>query len=147
MGRSTARHRKNEGEQKVKKVRRRRKMTPEQREAASKRLAEARAKKAPAELKNVHDDVKALPPDHDFSVENVKKWIKSNKQKLPSLKVAARKNEKDALAKLLAVEAYIRHCEIWLRDAVWLDLFWGEHQEHSCGTVKKTIVPHEPKKK
>ena len=48
-------------------VKKKRKMTPEQREAASERLRVAREKKGPAHYKNVAKNVLALPDDHYLS--------------------------------------------------------------------------------
>lgn len=116
-----------------KKRRKKRTLTPEQKQAAAERLAAAREKKPVAELKTVHDSVKALAPDHPLCVENVKKWIKTNKEKLPALKNAVRRNEKGALAELLSTEAYIRNMQNYLKEGIWLDLFYGENQETRMG--------------
>ena len=53
----------------------RRKMSPEQREAAIARLAKAREKrlaKKPPEYKNFHPSVVALPDDHPVSLKKVR---------------------------------------------------------------------------
>ena len=71
------------------KVKRKRKpMTPEQRAAASERLALARAKRAPAKNSSVHPDVLALPDDHAVSYVKVKEWLKYNTELLSGLKLS-----------------------------------------------------------
>ena len=61
-------------------VRKKRQMTPEQREAAAERLRLAREKKGPAQYKNVAKSVLALPDDHYLSYKSVKKWIKTQQE-------------------------------------------------------------------
>ena len=112
------------------KVRKRRKpMTPEQREAAAERLAKARAAKAPAEYKSIAPSVVALPDDDLFSLKNVRRWIKTQKELLSSARKMMRQKVKDAEATVLVHEGYIRNMERYLRDGVWADSFYGEYQE------------------
>jgi len=65
---------------KSKKPRKKRYLTPDQIEAAAKRLEAAREKRLrdnPPEYKSVHPDVLALTPDDSLNVNNVKLWIKN----------------------------------------------------------------------
>ena len=61
-------------------VRKKRQMTPEQKEAAVERLRIAREKKGPAQYKNVAKSVIDLPDDHYLSYKSVKKWIKTQQE-------------------------------------------------------------------
>ena len=114
---------------KRKKYKRRREMTPEQKQAAADRLAAAREKRLqanPPEYKNVHPDVLALEDDDGWSHKNVKKYIKAQKKLLTLYKSAFRRGEKGSEAKYLSTHSYIKNMENYLRTGVWLDNFWGE---------------------
>ena len=121
------------------KYKRRRQLTPEQKQAAVDRLAAAREKRLqnnPPEYKNIHEDVLALDDDHSWSHKNVKKYIKAQKEILTTYKSAFRRGEKGAEAKYLSTHSYIKNMETYLRTGVWLDSFWGEDRnkkvQHIC---------------
>lgn len=120
----------------------RRKMTPEQKEAAAERLRLAREKRLrenPPKYSNIHPSVLALPDDHPFSRKNVVQWIKTQKGMLPGLRSAIRNKVKGAIAEEASTKAYIRHCETYLRNGDWCDDFYGEYQEKRVKWV--TVVP------
>ena len=114
-------------------------MTAEQRVAAGKRLALARAKKKPAQYKSVHPKVRALDDDNDFSIVSIKRYIKATTEKISNLKKAVRLNEKGAIAKLASAQAYKRHCEQYLKDGIWSLDFIGENEE--LRVVWGTLAP------
>lgn len=118
----------------AKKPRKKRKpMTPEQREAAAARLAEAREKRQAERLlesKSIHESLKNLPESHPRSPSKVRKWIITQKKIRADWAKKARKNEKGAEAKFLIADTYIKNMEYYLRTGEWVDLFFGEHQEH-----------------
>jgi hypothetical protein len=117
---------------------RRKPMSEEQKKAAAERLAKAREKRLkenPPEYKSIHPEVLKLGDDHAWSHINVKKWIKTQKDLLKSERANVRANVKGAAAKASQHEGYIRNMERYLRDGVWLDLFWGEYQQNKCKTV------------
>ena len=98
------------------------------------RLAIAREKRLrenPPKYKNVHPSVLAKPDDHTFSLKNVRQWIKTQKELVKKHKSDARMKQpvKGAIAKAASAEGYIRHCEAYLANGVWLDDFYGEFQE------------------
>lgn len=70
---------------------------------------------------------------------SVTKYIKSQKEQLPSLRAAIRQKVKGATAKEASCKAYIRHCETYLRNGDWCDDFYGEYQEKRVKWV--TVVP------
>jgi len=120
-------------------AKKKRKMSEEQRAAAIERLAKARekrmAKAGPPQ--NVHPDVYALPDEHNFSVKNVRKWIKSTKEQIPGARQAVRLKQKGAQMELASLQAYVRNCEWYLRNGDWIDNFYGEHQEKRIRWVTK----------
>ena len=117
-------------------------MTEEQKKAASERLAKAREKRLrenPPKYSNIHPSVLALPDEHPFSRVSVTKYIKTQKEQLPSLRAAIRQKVKGAIAQEASCKAYIRHCETYLRNGDWCDDRYGEHMEKRVKWV--TIVP------
>ena len=121
----------------------RRKLTKEQKQAAAARLAAARAKKGEPKYSQYNQKVVNLPDDHKLSFNKVRSWIKTNKAKLPLLKKAVRQKERGSIAKLAIVEGYISNMESYLRNGIWLDLFYGEDQEHSTGWTKRWVARYD----
>ena len=116
-------------------------MTEEQKAAASERLAkarEARAAKNPDYGKSgVHESLRGLPDEHQLSPARVKKWIKVQKDYAKSERAAVRQKVKGADAKLADHEGYIRNMQKYLRDGVWVDMFYGEQQQ---GKIRNRCV-------
>ena len=122
----------------VKKYRKKRVMTEEQKKAASERLAKAREKRMkenPPQYKSIHSEVLKLDDDHEWSHHNVKKWIKTQKELLASEKRNLRGGVKGTEAKVASIEGYIRNLETYLRTGTYTDLFWGEYQQNKVGQV------------
>ena len=115
---------------KPKKMRKTRKMTPEQKKAAADRLRKARENKEPSQNKMVDESVRNLPDDYPFSLKNVREWIKENKQMLTSIR--SFKDSKDASerAKYQSVETYVANLEAYLRSGVYLDNRWGAQAQN-----------------
>jgi hypothetical protein len=108
-----------------------RRMTEEQRLAAIERLAKAREKRLAnaGPPQNIHPNVYALPDDHKFSYKQVRSWIKTQKELLGPARSAMRQNQKGAIAEVASIQAYIRHCEWYLKHGDWIDDFYGQYQE------------------
>ena len=70
----------------VKPIKRKRKMTEEQRAAAAERLAKARAARGPSKNLSVHESIRDLPDDHALAPKKVKAWIREQQLKLRSMK-------------------------------------------------------------
>ena len=121
----------------------RRKLTPEQKAAAAARLAAARAKKGEPKYSQYNQKVVNLPDDHKLSFKKVRSWIKTNKAKLPLLKKAVRQKERGSIAKLAITEGYISNMESYLRNGLWLDLFYGEDQEHTTGWYRRHVARYD----
>ena len=121
----------------------RRKLTQAQKQAAAERLAAARAKKGEPKYSQYNQKVVNLPDDHKLSFKKVRSWIKTNKEKLPLLKKAVRQKERGSIAKLAITEGYISNMESYLRNGLWLDLFYGEDQEHSTGWFRRHVARYD----
>ena len=111
------------------KIKKTRKISEEHKEKLRTRLAEMRAKKKPAEYKNIAKSVLALPDDDTYSFKNVKEWIKENKLQVSALGQQARgrnvapKEKQAALNLADSKKAYIRYCEFYLKTGDWVGLF------------------------
>ena len=130
--------RKIENDTTIKTRKRRKPMSEEQKAAAAERLAKAREKRLkenPPEYKSIHPSVLERGEDDPWHHTKVKQWIKTQKGLLSAEKSAARANVKGAIAKVASIEGYIRNMERYLRDGVWLDLFWGEYQQNKTRNV------------
>ena len=123
----------------VKTRKRRKPMTREQRAAAAERLAKARAAKGESKNLSLHKDIRNLEEDHPISPVKVKKWLKSNKEALAAAKKDA-KTDKKANARVGQLETYVTNMERYLRTGVWLDLFYGENQEHRVRRKVTTLA-------
>lgn len=133
-----------------KKPRKQRKMTAEQKAEAAARLRKAREARGPAQYTMIDDTVKNLPDDHIFSLKNVRKWIKTNKELLSS--ISSFKDSKESAERLqyATVETYITNLNSYLRTGEYMDMFYGEHRQnkikyrcthmayHADGTPKRT---------
>ena len=117
-----------------------RKISEERKQQLREQLEKARAKRKPAEYKNIHPSVLALPDEDNYSFKNVKEWIKDSKEQVSAfnksgrgLKVSPQDKQKasrDADNK----RAYIRFCEHYLKTGDWISLKSGKYEEH-------TVVP------
>ena len=120
----------------------RRRMTEEQKIAASERLRVAREKRLrenPPKYANIHPTVLEKPDEHPFSRKKVVQWIKTQKSLLASERGNVRRKVKGAEAKVADHTAYIRHCEWYLRHGDWIDNRYGEYQEKKTKWI--TVVP------
>ena len=120
----------------------RRRMTEEQKIAASERLRVAREKRLkenPPKYANIHSSVLEKGDDHPFSRKKVVQWIKTQKSLLASERGNVRRKVKGAEAKVADHTAYIRHCEWYLRHGDWIDDRYGEYQEKKTKWI--TVVP------
>ena len=120
----------------------RRKMSEEQKAAASERLRVAREKRLrenPPKYANVHPSVLAKPDDDPLSRKNVVQWIKTQKSLLSAERGNVRRKVKGAIAKVADHQGYIRHMETYLRGGDWIDDCYGEYMEKRIKW--KVVVP------
>ena len=122
--------------EKVKPIKKKRKLSEEHKEKLRDRLAKMREKKKPAEYKNIAKSVLALPDDDTYSFKNVKEWIKENKLQVSALGQQARSTSTESKEKRKASnladskKAYIRYCEHYLKHGDWIGIFSGASEEH-----------------
>ena len=134
-----------------------RKISEERKQQLRDQLEKARAKRKPAEYKNIHASVLALPDEDNYSLKNVKEWIKESKEKVAAFNKVARsfrstpQDKQRASNDADAKKAYIRYCEHYLRTGDWIGIKSGLHEEHlvipKCvamaynpdGTPKRTV--------
>jgi len=118
------------------KIKKTRKLSEEHKEKLRHRLAEMRAKKKPAEYKNVSKIVLALPDEDTYSFKNIKEWIKENKLQANSLVSQSKgrgvtpQARQQALNAADGKKAYIRYMEHYLRTGDWIGMFSGANEEH-----------------
>jgi hypothetical protein len=121
------------------------------------RMAKLRARKKPAEYKNVHPYVLSLIDEDPYSLVNVKNWIKHNKEMIAMLTAQSRNKEisvKDKQRALTTAEnkkAYIRYIEHYIRTGDWIGMFSGQDETKKViprcvamayepdGTPKRTV--------
>jgi hypothetical protein len=118
-----------------KKRKTRKPMSAEQKAASAERLAIARKKRLienPPEYKSIHPEVLALGENHIWSMQNVRKWIKTQKELLTVERANVRADVKGSKANAASIEGYINNMESYLKNGVWTDLFWGEYQQNKA---------------
>ena len=136
---------KNKEERKpVKRRKRRKPMTEEQKLAASERLEKARkarAKKNPDYgMSGIHESIRNLQDNYFLHPKKVKEWIKTQKELASAERASVRQKIKGAYAKQLIHEVYVRNMLKSLRDGDWGDMFYGEHQEHKIKYNSKVLA-------
>ena len=130
--------------EKVKPLKKKRKLSEEHKEKLRARLAEMRAKRKPAEYKNVAKSVLALPDDDKYSMKSVKEWIKESKEQVAAYNKTARSvrispQDRQKAANLAEhKKAYIRYCEHYLKTGDWIGMFSGK--EETQKVVPKCIA-------
>ncbi len=135
-----------ENDETLTKPRKKRKpMSAEQKKAAGERLAKAREKRLaenPPEYKSIHPLVLARGDDDPWSHKKVKEWIKTQKGLMSAERANMRAKVKGAIARYESHRGYIRNLETYLRSGEYLDMFWGEYQEHRCKSICLVMAYH-----
>ena len=115
-------------------MKKKRQLSEETKEKLRARLAEMRAKRKPAEYKNIAKSVLALSEDDKYSMKNVKEWIKESKDQITALNKTARsmrstpQDKQKAQNAVDAKKAYIRYCEHYLKTGDWIGMFSGKEE-------------------
>ena len=109
-------------------------MTKEDRLAKAR---EARFAKNPPQYKMYAPEVVALPDDHDFSMKNVRQWIKEAKAHKQAEHRSHVAGVKGALARRETWNAYVGQLESYLRSGAYCSLFAGGDMEKK---VEKSCV-------
>ena len=142
---------------KMKPLKKKRKLSEEHKEKLRARLAEMRAKKKPAEYKNIAKSVLDLPDDDKYSMKNVKEWIKEAKDQVAAFNKTARslrispQDKQKAANSAEHKKTYIRSGEHYLKTGDWIGMFSGKEENHKVvpkciamayypdGTPKRTV--------
>ena len=142
---------------KMKPLKKKRKLSEEHKEKLRARLAEMRAKKKPAEDKNIAKSVLDLPDDDKYSMKNVKEWIKEAKDQVAAFNKTARslrispQDKQKAANSAEHKKTYIRSGEHYLKTGDWIGMFSGKEENHKVvpkciamayypdGTPKRTV--------
>ena len=122
---------------KPKKIRKKRIMTEEQKQAARDRLAKARANRGPSTNKLIAETVRNLPDEDKLSLKNVRPWLKENKELLASMRSFKDSKDSKERGSYLKVETYVSNIESYLRNGVWVDLFYGSQQQNK---IKQRVM-------
>ena len=121
-------------ERKPLKIKKTRKLSEEAKEKLRIRLATMRAKKKPAEYKNIAKSVLDLPDDDKYSFKNVKEWIKHSKDLVSEYTKTARSRTTTPQDKQKASNAaehkkvYIRQLEYYLKSGDYISYFSGQDE-------------------
>ena len=120
--------------EKLKPLKKKRELSEEAREKMRARLAAMRAKKKPANYKNIAKSVLGLPDDDKYSFKNVKKWIKHSKDLVSEYKKIARSRGSSPQEKQKASTAadhkkvYIRDLEYYFKSGDLISYFSGQDE-------------------
>ena len=113
-------------------------MNDDQKQAAADRLAKAREeryKKNPPKYSQYCKEVVALPDDHDFSLKNVREWIKEAKSHKQAEHRSHVAGVNGALARRETWNAYIGQLESYLRTGAYCSLFAGGDMDKRVSKV------------
>ena len=148
--------------EKIAPVKKKRKLSEEAKQKLRDRLAVMRAKKKPAEYKNIAKSVLALPDDDKYSFKNVKAWIRKSKDMVAEYNKTARsirfspQEKQRASTAVDHKKAYIRDLEYYLKTGDWIAVFAGENETnkvipkciamayHEDGTPKRSAGIYYP---
>ena len=119
---------------KIAPVKKKRELTEEARQKMRDRLAAMRAKKKPADYKNIAKSVLDLPDDDKYSFKNVKEWIKHSKDLVSEYNKTARSRATTSQESQKASNAadhkkvYIRELENYLKTGDYISYFSGKDE-------------------
>ena len=143
--------------EKLKPLKKKRELSEEAREKMRARLAAMRAKKKPADYKNIAESVLALPDDDKYSFKNVKTWIKHSKDlvleynKIARSRVSSSQEAQKASTVADHKKVYIRELEYYLKSGDFISYFSGQDEAtkviprcvamafYSDGTPKRSV--------
>ena len=118
-------------------------LTPKEKAERIERLAKARAAKGPSEHKSVHASV-SRDDKNPVNVTTVRKWIRSNQERLTAARASLKLNEKnrDLNNEVNILETYVHNLQSYLRTGVWLDFRWGENMEGRINNIVRVNGYH-----
>ena len=131
-------------ERKPLKIKKTRKLSEEAKEKLRIRLATMRAKKKPADYKNIAKSVLALPDDDKYSFKNIKTWIKHSKDlvleyyKIARSRIGSTQEKQKASNAADHKKVYIRDLEYYLKSGDYISYFSG--QDEATKVIPKCIA-------
>ena len=129
---------------KLKPLKKKRELTEEAKNKLRARLAAMRAKKKPADYKNIAESVLTLPDDDKYSFKNVKTWIKHSKDlvleynKIARSRVSSSQEAQKASNAADHKKVYIRDLEYYLKSGDFISYFSG--QDENQKVIPKCIA-------
>ena len=113
-------------------AKKKRKLTEEQRLAASERLAKARLARGHDGSASVHEDIRDLPEDHALHWKKVKQWIKNCELDIKTKDMRLKRDSKNWKERneYTKLQVYISNMKTYLKTGVWLDMFYGDEMQH-----------------
>lgn len=122
------------GLKKTPSLRKRKPMTPEQRAAASERLAKARLARGHDGSKSVHPLLREMDEDHALHWKKVKQWIKEVSDELRAKKHQRLSKDSKERQEYQVLETYVANMKRYLESSIWLDNRYGRHREGKINT-------------
>jgi len=135
----------------VKKPRKKRKLSEEQKAVLVERMKKAREARGPAKNLSIDESIRDLPEDHPLNPSKVKDWLKYQKDILKSMRGFKDSKDKNERQAYWDTETYIFNLQRYLGDGVYRDHRYGEEKQnriryrsvamayHSDGTPKRTV--------
>jgi hypothetical protein len=115
----------------VKKPRKKRQLSEEQRQELRERIAKAREAKGPAKQLSIHESIRGLPDTDPFAPARVRGWIKATKERVQSMRKWRNSKDIKEKAAFLVEEAYLANLQAYLRTGIYLDARWGAERQHA----------------
>ena len=132
----------------IKPAKKKRNLSEAHKEKLRTRLAEMRAKKKPAEYKNIAKSVLAKPDEDKLSMKNVKIWIKEAKDMASAHARNSRGRgitpnvRQHELNLAEAKKAYIRQMEHYLKTGDWIADFMGPQENEKTQWTCTAMAYH-----
>ena len=113
-------------------AKKKRKLSEEQRLAASERLAKARLARGHDGSASVHEDIRDLPEDHALHWKKVKQWIKNCELDIKTKDMRLKRDSKNWKERneYTALQVYIANMKSYLKTGMWLDMFYGSEKQY-----------------
>lgn len=129
--------------------RRRKPMSEEQRKAAAKRLAEARAKRGHDGSASVHVTLRDMDEEHPLHWKKVKEWIKEVQEERNAKKALRLSKDRKDRAEYQRLDTYLSNLKKYLDTGVYFDHRYGRHMQGKMTPICLTMAYYsdgEPKR-
>ena len=114
----------------IKKPRKKRTLTEEQKAALVERMAKAREAKGPNKNLSIHESIRDLPAEHSLHPDKVKGWIKEQKDLLQGLGRDAKNSSDPNIRRLYwDTETYVFNLQRYLNDGIYRDHRYGAEKQ------------------